>query len=463
MNECAKCKGNISGESGIQCAGVCGKIYHLAASCSGLDRTSSGILDRNEMIRFICEDCILYIHNVDLVLKDVQEAVKKNSNYLKEYKSEFEEALRKNEVEIKSLLEAIELRYTERLKAMKTAQETCERSVKEVRKITALSEAFKKQSEQICGEVKQITNQSEKVIESVKGMELSILNEQNKNISSLKSNIKKMSDNIVVNTKAQKSSYASVATYAVNKSDSVLLVRPKVLNGSAKAEKVVKSKLDPSSVKVSTLKSQKNGSVMIVCENEDSVEKLRKEVEDKLGDEYNAVVPALRKPRIKVVNFSEDYSTKENLLTQLKKQNEYLINCDIIVKRITKSKSKYDPYSAIIEIDSEMSKKVMSDGFVRLGWKKCRVFVAYYVKRCYKCLGFYHESSKCTAKMACAHCGEEHFYKNCDKIDVQKPNCVNCAHVNREYKLELPTDHNAFDRACGVFNKKLEKEKNKRI
>lgn len=97
MPDCFKCKNSIRGESGVRCAGVCGKIYHNAVKCSGLDQYTSDILDTNEMIKFMCGDCILYIHNVDMVLKEMQEVVKKNRNYLKEYRIEFDESLNKNE------------------------------------------------------------------------------------------------------------------------------------------------------------------------------------------------------------------------------------------------------------------------------------------------------------------------------------------------------------------------------
>lgn len=152
--ECFKCKSAVTGESGIQCAGVCGKMFHLKVACSGLDRYSSSVLDTTTMLKFICDDCVMYIHNVDLAVREVQETVQKNGNYLKQYKNEFEESLKKNELEIKNLLEAIEARYTDRLRAMKIAQDTCEKSVKEIKKISNYSESFKTQSDKICEDVK---------------------------------------------------------------------------------------------------------------------------------------------------------------------------------------------------------------------------------------------------------------------------------------------------------------------
>lgn len=62
MAECSKCKLAIRGESGVQCAGVCKKEYHLNAKCCGLDQYSFKILDANKFIRYMCDDCLQYIH-----------------------------------------------------------------------------------------------------------------------------------------------------------------------------------------------------------------------------------------------------------------------------------------------------------------------------------------------------------------------------------------------------------------
>lgn len=71
----------------------------------------------------MCDDCIQYIHNVDFVLKEIQDGVNKNKRNLAEYKTEFEVSLKQNETEIKKLLEAIENRYEERLKKLISRKE----------------------------------------------------------------------------------------------------------------------------------------------------------------------------------------------------------------------------------------------------------------------------------------------------------------------------------------------------
>ena len=92
-------------------------------------------MDEHNFIRFMCDDCMQYIQNIDLVLREVQDEVHKNKQNLVEYKHEFKASLKENENEIKQLLEAIEKRYEERINKMIKYQKSCEKSVEEIKKI----------------------------------------------------------------------------------------------------------------------------------------------------------------------------------------------------------------------------------------------------------------------------------------------------------------------------------------
>lgn len=129
MAECDKCRSQIRGESGIRCEGVCGKLYHSAPKCSGIDNYSLGVLGKGNFIRFICDNCIRYVLNVDEVLRHVLDCTQKNKQRLSEYKSEFEAALKKNTDDFKNLLVAIENRYDERFKKLDLTFQKCDKSV----------------------------------------------------------------------------------------------------------------------------------------------------------------------------------------------------------------------------------------------------------------------------------------------------------------------------------------------
>ena len=93
MTECTKCKSSIRGESGIRCNGVCNKVYHYTKKFSGIDQYSAKILEEDNFVRFIVDDCLQYIQNVDLVLNVVQEGVKKNKQALEAIEKRYDEGL----------------------------------------------------------------------------------------------------------------------------------------------------------------------------------------------------------------------------------------------------------------------------------------------------------------------------------------------------------------------------------
>lgn len=118
MPNCASCKTAIRGETGIRCSGVCGKVFHTTKKCSGLDQYSVGIIDSVTMVRFVCDDCMLYVFNVDLAIREIGEVVKKNDHRFKEYHSEFDTSLKHHEKEIKTLLMAVEDRFISRINVL---------------------------------------------------------------------------------------------------------------------------------------------------------------------------------------------------------------------------------------------------------------------------------------------------------------------------------------------------------
>lgn len=425
MRECFKCKNSIRGESGISCAGVCGKHFHTTIKCSGLEQYSSGILDTNPMIKFICEDCILYIHNVDLVLKDMQEVVNRNGNYLKEYKNEFEISLQKNEIEIKKLLEAIEERYAKRLNAMKIAQETCEKSVIEIKKMSAFSDAFKSQSEKICNNVKEIKND-------------------------IRSEMKKIKESTKSATKPQ-------MNFAEQLKQTVY-IKPKTRQENAKTTKEIKEKIDPSSLslKVDKISNRNEGAIAINCIGEESVQKIESEVKQKLGEKYDVKIITKKRPQIMITDMSEMWKSEE-LEVAIKKQNN--LNGTVKCVKVFKNKNR-DVHSAIVELEMCNYKQIIEKKKINIGWEKCRVFEHLNLNRCYKCWGYHHVAKNCKNCIKCAKCGENHDTRECSSAILK---CVNCARYNDKFKLNLDISHDSRDVNCAVYKKLMESEKNKNV
>lgn len=131
-DKCDKCKSVIRGESGYRCEGVCGRTYHSAVKCSGLDGYQAKVLGEHPMLKFICEECVTYIRNVDLILRDITESVNKNNRYLKEYKHEFGEALKSNRMVVEQLMGSLEASFNDRLASIKAHYEACIKIQKDI-------------------------------------------------------------------------------------------------------------------------------------------------------------------------------------------------------------------------------------------------------------------------------------------------------------------------------------------
>ena len=85
-----------------------------------------------------------------------------------------------------------------------------------------------------------------------------------------------------------------------------------------------------------------------------------------------------------------------------------------------------------------------------MGWQRYKVFEDFNVNRCYNCNGYGHSAKKCKEKISCKFCAEEHDGKVCPDTSQKKCSC--CAKANDKYKLNLNTNHYAFEEnLCGTY------------
>ena len=57
-----------------------------AQKCSGVDNYIEIKLKEINMLRYMCDDCVVYIQNVNGILKEMHKSVDKNNKYLMECK-----------------------------------------------------------------------------------------------------------------------------------------------------------------------------------------------------------------------------------------------------------------------------------------------------------------------------------------------------------------------------------------
>jgi hypothetical protein len=84
---------------------------------------------------------------------------------------------------------------------------------------------------------------------------------------------------------------------------------------SEMTRELLKSKVNPTEMKVGikTLKSLRNGKVLIETNTKEDLEMLGKDINDKCGDKLEAHIHKARNPRLVIINIPED--TTDNLKT----------------------------------------------------------------------------------------------------------------------------------------------------
>lgn len=254
-------------------------------------------------------------------------------------------------------------------------------------------------------------------------------------------------------------SYAEIA-----KACPKVIIKPKNKNqNSLTTKNEIKSKINliENNLSIAGVSNAKNGAIVVSCENEVTVNKI-KSIADENLNEYEVKVASGRKPRLRVIGISEDLNENE-LFDKIKAQNIVLKDSELILKTFFKNnKLKYNPYVAVIETDIETYNNIMKIGKIKIGWDVCKILDGTYIKRCFKCLGFGHESNKCTISTnnkVCANCAEE--YDGDHNCNVTEKKCCNCIRINNDINLNLDVNHSAFDLNCHVYKRKIEIERKK--
>lgn len=430
MAECSKCRTAIRGESGIRCDGVCDKIYHCSTKCAGVDQYSAKVLDSGGFVRFICHDCIQYIHNVDLVLKEIQDDVKKNRQTLVDYKDEFEMSLRQNAKEIKIQLEAIEKRYDDRFKKIDNLQKYCEKNMQEINKVYQNMGEYENKNKEMC-------------------------NELEKNNVKMCNEIKKVIKDVNVNT--TKISYAETVRKnpvmpEISK-EVPLIIKPKERQGVDKTKEELNKRVDPINLKITNVEKRKNGTLVIQSENKEEREKIKHAIQNEMSENYEIKIPNQIDMQILITDMNFKM-TESEIMEKLIKQNPILETSKMeIVKLFETNRYNRKVYNARIKIDNDSYTKVIEEKKLKVGWDICRVFDGTTIVQCFKCKGYNHKAADCKNLETCYKCHGNHNNNECNEEILMK--CINCVRTNKRLNLGLDEDHVTNNRECPVYKNKL--------
>jgi len=193
-------------------------------------------------------------------------------------------------------------------------------------------------------------------------------------------------------------------------------------------------------------------------------------VREKLGKDFEIVELKKIKPKLKVINIEEEETIlkDEKLIDTIKKQNNMNGNEESYIKVVKRFSSgrrggdikarreNKEEGSIILEVDEKTYELMLRREKLNIGWKKCKVFNHYSVKRCFKCWGYYHLAKNCTRQVTCHKCAGSHISNECKATERR---CVNCMYKNKTYNLKINVEHDALNTECPIYVRALEEEK----
>lgn len=270
-------------------------------------------------------------------------------------------------------------------------------------------------------------------------------------IDKMRSEISELKGIVSNSCKKGDKSYAQITSEKVeidtNKKVNIpsLIIKPKNVQRSSKTKDDLLKTVNPVNMNIGirSMKTVKNGSVIVKCTSREKVEVLKKAVTETLKDAYEVDVTKLRNPRIKIANYEGHKNAKE-LEECLRKQNDWITNDDYV--SVTYVRKKRNMNSTIFaECSPVMFQKFAKFKKVYIEWQCCPVYEDINPIKCFNCLGFYHKSNNCENKRVCDYCAGEHGLAECSKTSKK---CNNCMEANIKFKFNYSVSHTSSDPEC---------------
>lgn len=262
------------------------------------------------------------------------------------------------------------------------------------------------------------------------------------------------------------STYSDVLKYKGSNQQTIVL-RPKNAKQTCletKTEVTQKIKPENLSIGVSVKKQVNKGGLLIECSSNESLEKLKQEVQEKLGRDYDVKETPMARPKVLIVGVNDDDIESELMLkNKLLKQNgleRFSVEDLKVIHTYLPKKRRDGAKNVIVEVNIELYKQLMTKTKVFIGWSPCKVFEYLHVTRCYKCCKYGHVAKYCKAHdIVCPLCAGEHQISQCTS---EKKKCVNCHYAAEILKIpNIDYEHTVLDKNCPAYIRALKTVKDR--
>lgn len=232
----------------------------------------------------------------------------------------------------------------------------------------------------------------------------------------------------------------------------VVIVKPKKKQKCAETLNEINRNINKKDLNVCKTRNTRDGAVILSCESTNETMKAKQLINDKLGSEYEVVLPDVKNPRLRISNLDPEIEN-DNLINVLKSHNQRI--SAIEMKLITVINRKYRNHftkDIVVEVKSDDYKQLRKIETLNLPWRECKIHEHLYIKRCFKCCGFAHIAKDCKQKQRCSKCAGNHKYSECKSNDIC---CINCRIANEKWKSKLNTNHHSWSKECSVIKRKM--------
>lgn len=227
-----------------------------------------------------------------------------------------------------------------------------------------------------------------------------------------------------------------------------LFVKSKNNQSAEYIRTLVKTKVNPVQMKVGvkSCRAMRNGQILIESSNKDEADVMYRTINEKCGEELEAVMSKKRNPRIIIFNVGDDISMQD-AAEALTSQNEQLHNYKEEVKPIFDFLDKKKNRNLVVEINSTIRNQMLGKK-IKFSWNMCDWDDYVKVTRCFKCSKYNHRAQNCNGKQTCPKCTGDHILKDC-RAKEENYKCINCiTYVKYNKDSTIEVNHSALDDNC---------------
>lgn len=228
-----------------------------------------------------------------------------------------------------------------------------------------------------------------------------------------------------------------------------LIIKPRNGQDAKQTQEEVCGSINPAKLKVGikSLRSTRQGEVVIKCESKRELEILREAAGKSLEGKYEMKIPELKYPRIKICGYTGNKTAAE-LEDCIREQNEWVEVGDKLEITYVKKREEGSATTVFARCSPTLFNKMMRFKRVCMDWERCVIYEDLTIMRCFCCQGFNHKRAICKGRKTCKNCAGEHDVSTCQS-DVRR--CGNCQAANALYKTKYKISHAADDPSCPSY------------